>query len=89
MYCSGGYQAVYSWWLVDTAPHSKGKRQEDELCIKEAQIAENNRNLISNSMTLNELCEHYVRMQTKRKKIKRRISENYVGFGTRIFIIYP
>lgn len=34
---------------------------------------------ISSSMTLNELFEHYVKMQTKRKKVKKRTSENYTG----------
>lgn len=82
MDCSGEYQTIYSWRLVETDPHPKGKRQEDALRTKEEQIEENNRNLISNissNMTLNELFEHYVKMQTKRKKIKKRTSENYVG----------
>ena len=82
MDCSGEYQTVYSWRLVETDPHPKGKRQEDALRTKEELIEENNRDLISNissSMTLNELFDHYVKMQTKRKKIKKRTSENYVG----------
>ena len=67
---------------METDTHPKGKRQEDALRTKEEQIEENNRDLISNissSMTLNELFDHYVKMQTKRKKIKKRTSENYVG----------
>lgn len=67
---------------METDPHPKGKRQEDALRTKEEQIEENNRDLISNissSMTLNELFDHYVKMQTKRKKIKKRTSENYAN----------
>lgn len=82
MDCSGEYQTVYSWQLVETDTHPKGKRQEDALRTKEEQIEENNRDLISNissNMTLNELFEHYVKMQTKRKKVKKRTSENYTG----------
>lgn len=82
MDCSGTYQTIYGWRLVETDPHPKGKRQEDALRTKEELIEENNRDLISNissSMTLNELFNHYVKMQTKRKKIKKRTSENYVG----------
>lgn len=82
MDCSGEYQTVYNWRLVETDPYPKGKRQEDALRTKEGQIEENNRDLISNissSMTLNKLFDHYVKMQTKRKKIKKRTSKNYVG----------
>ena len=82
MDCSGEYQTVYSWRLVETDPHPKGKKQEEALRTKEAQIEANNRDLISNiagSMTLNELFEHYVKMQTRREKVKKRTSKNYIG----------
>ena len=80
--CSGKYQAVYSWRLVETDPYPKGKRQEDALRTKIVAIEENNRDLISNiagSMTLNELFEHHVNMQTRRKKVKIRTAQNYTG----------
>ena len=34
---------------------------------------------IASSMTLNELFEHYVNMQTRRKKVKIRTAQNYAG----------
>ena len=80
--CSGKYQAVYSWRLVETDPYPKGKRQEDALRTKIVVIEKNNRDLISNiasSMTLNELFEHHVNMQTRRKKVKIRTAQNYTG----------
>lgn len=78
----GEYQVVYSWRLVETDPHPSGKKKEEALRTKEKQIEENNKNLISNisaNMTLNELFEHYVKMQERRKKVKKRTAENYKG----------
>lgn len=92
MDCCGEYQTVYSWRLVDTDPHPKGKKHEDALRVKEEEIEENNRDLISNisgSMILNELFEHYVKMQTKRKKIKKRTSENYTGVWNKNMLELP
>ncbi len=49
---------------------------------KGEQIEENNRDFISSifsSMTLNELFNHYVKMHTKWKKVKKEISENHTS----------
>lgn len=67
---------------METDPYPKGKRQEDALRTKIVVIEKNNRDLISNiasSMTLNELFEHHVNMQTRRKKVKIRTAQNYTG----------
>lgn len=77
---NGDRQAEYSWRLVETDPHPKGKKQELSLREKERLIEQNGtgrKSNISGNMTLNELFDHYVKMQTRRKKVKRRTVDNY------------
>lgn len=82
----GERKTVYSWRLVESDPHPKGKKKDISLREKEKQIQKDKEDFISytaSKMTLNELFDFYLNLKKRTNKIKVRTIDNYIHIWDR------